>query len=100
MDNQSQIQQQLADELGISKFPQDKQEELLIKMTEVLLKRIFLETMDKLSDRAKIEYEQLVDQSATAEQIEEFLKTNIPNYEEMVQEVVSTFKTEMREDKA
>lgn len=100
MDNQSQIQQQLADELGISKFPQDKQEELLIKMTEVLLKRIFLETMDKLSDRAKIEYEQLVNQGATAEQIEEFLKTNIPNYEEMVQEVVSTFKTEMREDKA
>lgn len=95
MTNQSQIQQQLADELGISKFPQDKQEELLIKMTEVLLKRIFLETMDKLNDQAKVEYEQLVEKGATAEQVEEFLTTNIPNYEGMIQEVISTFKEEM-----
>lgn len=99
MDNQAQLQKQLADELGLSNLPQDKQEELLIKMTEVLLKRIFLETMDKLNDQAKAEYEQLVEKSATAEQIEEFLKTNIPNYEGMVQEVINTFKAEMKNNK-
>jgi hypothetical protein len=49
-EQQAQIQKALIDELGLSELPQDKQEELLIKMTEVLLKRIFVETMEKLSD--------------------------------------------------
>lgn len=99
MDTQSQIQQQLAEELGISKFPHDKQEELLVKMTEVLLKRIFIETMDNLGDQAKVEYEKLVEGGAQPEQVEEFLKTNIPNYESLIQKVISSFKEEMKNNK-
>ncbi|MFA5777816.1 MAG: DUF5663 domain-containing protein [Parcubacteria group bacterium] len=95
--DQDQIKKTLMEELGLSDLPQDKQEELVIKMTEVLLKRIFLETMEKLDDSGKGEYQKLVESGeATPEQMEEFLKSKIANYDELVQKVVDEFKEEMK----
>jgi hypothetical protein len=94
--DQAQIQKTLMEELGLADLPQDKQEKLLVKMTEVLLKRIFVETMDKLSDQAKEEYEKMVDQESTPEQVEKFLTTNIPDYGSLVQKIIDDFKTEMK----
>ena len=98
MDQQSQIQKTLMDELGLSNLPEDKQNELLIKMTEVLLKRIFLETMDKLGAEGMREYDKLVEDGASAEQLEEFFKSKISNYEKMVQKVIEEFKEEMKKE--
>jgi len=98
MDQQSQIQKTLLEELGLSNLPQDKQDELLIKMTEVLLKRIFLETMEKLGEQGMKEYDKMTEGGATAEQLEEFFKTKIANYETMVQKVIEEFKEEMKKE--
>lgn len=97
--DQSQIQKTLLEELGLSDLPNDKQEQLIIKMTEVLLKRIFLETMEKLDDSGKDEYQKLVESGiATPEQMEEFLKSRIGDYESLVQKVVDEFKEEMKHE--
>jgi hypothetical protein len=96
MDNQAEIQKQLIEELGLSSLPKDKQEELLIKMTEVLLKRIFVETMEKLSEADREMYEKMVDEKSDPEKIGEFLKENVYNYDEMVQKVIIDFKEEMK----
>jgi len=97
--NTAQIQKTLADELGLSNLPEDKQQEIIIKMTEIILKRIFLETMEKLDEKGRNEYEKLVDGGATPDQIEEFLKSKISNYEEMVEKVVADFRQEMINEK-
>lgn len=94
---QDQIVRQLVNELGIDNLPEDKQQELIIKMTEVLLKRIFLETMEKLDDTGRAEYEKMLKSETTPEKVEEFLKSNIGNYEEMIQGVIEKFKEEMKE---
>ncbi|MEI7425547.1 MAG: DUF5663 domain-containing protein [Candidatus Moraniibacteriota bacterium] len=93
---QTQIQKELLEELGLTSLPQDKQEEILIKMTEVLLKRIFVETMGKLSDTDRETYEKMVDEKSDPEKIGEFLKENVYNYDEMVQKVIIDFKEEMK----
>ena len=68
-------------------------------MTEVILKRIFLETMEKLDDQGKDEYQKLAEgENATPEQMEEFLKSKIANYDELVQKVVDEFREEMKSD--
>lgn len=96
--NQNQVQKTLMEELGLSELPQEKQEQLLIKMTEVLLKRIFLETIEKLDDQGKEEYQKLVESgTATPEQMEEFLKSRINDYEGLVKKVVDEFKEEMKQ---
>ena len=96
MDNQEEIQKQLIEELGLSSLPQDKQEELLIKMTEVLLKRIFVETMEKLSETDRQAYEKMVDAEEDAEKIGAFLKEEVYNYDAMVEKIIVDFKEEMK----
>lgn len=94
---QSQALEQLVKELGIDTLPEDKQNELLIKMTEVLLKRIFLETMEKLGEKGREEYMEMTAEGKqiSPEQIDAFLKDKIKNYDEVVKNVIGEFKEEM-----
>lgn len=97
--SQSQALSQLVEDLGIDTLPEDKRNELLIKMTEVLLKRIFLETMEKLGEKGREEYMSMTEEGkeVAPEQIEAFFKERIGNYEEMVQNIIAEFKEEMTE---
>jgi hypothetical protein len=96
MDQQSQIQQSILDELGLSNLPKDKQEELIIKMTEIILKRIFMETMEQLDEEERKNYEDLVNNQASPEQLESFFREKIQNYDKMVEGVINDFKEEMK----
>ena len=96
MTNQAEIQKQLIEELGLASLPREKQEELLIKMTEVLLKRIFVETMEKLNDEDLKTYEKMVDAGEDPEKIGAFLKEKVYNYDAMVEKIIMDFKEEMK----
>lgn len=90
------LQQTIIEELGLAELPQEKQEELLVKIGEVVMKRIYLETMEKLE---KEDQEKLVDlMDKNPDGIEAFLQEKIPNYEEFVKKVVDEFKGELKED--
>jgi len=86
---------QLIKDLGIDTLAPDKQNELIIKMTEVLLKRIFLETMESLNEEGRKEYEKLTAGEIEPEKVEAFFKEKIKNYDEMVQVIIDEFKHEM-----
>jgi hypothetical protein len=86
---------QLIKDLGIDTLSKEKQNELVIKMTEVLLKRIFLETMDKLGDQGREEYEKISQEDATPEQMEAFFKDKIKDYDKIVEGIIEEFKAEM-----
>ncbi|KKQ53624.1 MAG: hypothetical protein US70_C0001G0028 [Parcubacteria group bacterium GW2011_GWD2_38_11] len=86
---------QLIKDMGIDTLSQDKQNELIIKMTEVLLKRIFLETMDKLGEEGREEYEKMSEGEVSPAQVEEFFKERINDYDEMVQGIIEEFRGEM-----
>jgi len=95
---QSEALSNLVKDLGIDTLAEDKQNELIIKMTEVLLKRIFIETMDKLGEQGREEYEKMSEGDVQPEQVEAFFKEKISNYDEMVQGVIEEFRTEMVTD--
>jgi len=92
---QSDAMAQLVKDLGIDTLSEEKQNELIIKMTEVLLKRIFLETMEKLGEKGREEYEKMSEGDVQPEQVEAFFRERINNYDEMVQQVIDEFKKEM-----
>ncbi|NTV41244.1 MAG: hypothetical protein HGA61_03135 [Candidatus Moranbacteria bacterium] len=92
---QQQTLSQLVKDLGIDSLPEDKQNELIIKMTEILLKRIFLETMEKLGDQGREEYEKMSEGQVEPEQVAAFFKDKIRNYDEMVETIVNEFREEM-----
>lgn len=89
------IKQTIIDELGLADLPEDKKEQLLIKMTEVVLKRIFLETMEKLSEKDQEAYSKLIDENVEPAKLEEFLQEKIVDYDKMVEKIVLDFKEEM-----
>lgn len=88
----------LLEELGLSDLSDEQKEQLLSKMTEVILKRMFLATMDKLSEEDQEKYAKMLDNGAAQEDIESFLNSKIDNYDELLQKIVSEFKEEMKKD--
>lgn len=95
-DAQDNAMAQLVKDLGIDALPQDQQNELVIKMTEVLLKRIFIETMDRLSEEDRVEYEKITEaEDVDQETVAEFLKQKISGYDDIVNKIIEDFKAEM-----
>lgn len=90
------MQQTIIDELGLGSLPQQKQEELLVKIGEVVMKRIYLETMENLEKEDQEKLVDLMDNSPDG--IEAFLKEKFPDYDDFVKKVVEEFKKEMKED--
>ena len=92
------ILNQLADELGFGKLDETRKNELITKMGEALLKRILLETFDRLGAGGTKEYDELIDRNASQEEITAFLKGRIPDYEDMIMKVVAEFKDQMKQE--
>lgn len=90
------MQQTIIEELGLGELPQEKQEELLVKIGEVIMKRIYLDTMERLE---KGDQDRLIDiMEKNPDKTEDFLQEKIPNYEDFVKKVVDDFKGELKED--
>jgi len=86
----------LIDELGLGNLPQDKQEEIVIKMTELVLKRMFMETMDKLNPADQEKFGEMMEQKADPKEIEGFLTEKIADYDQMLGKIVENLKEEMK----
>ncbi|MFZ2187509.1 MAG: DUF5663 domain-containing protein [Candidatus Moraniibacteriota bacterium] len=95
--DQEALKKELIEVFHLEDVPASKQEELLSKVGEALLKRIFLETMEKMGDANVTEYEALLDKGAKQEELEAFFEKKIPGYTVFVRGVVTRFKEEMAE---
>jgi hypothetical protein len=89
----------LAVDLGLEKLPEGHREELLAEMGEVLLKRIFVETMEKLAEGGDSgEYERFMESRPTQEEAEKFLSERIPGYADTISKIAEAFKNEMKQE--
>lgn len=85
-------------ELGLGSLPEEKQLELIGQMGEVLMKRIMVETFDRLGEAGVDEFERLVDSGANEATIEAYFRKKIFAYDNMVEGIVWNFKEEMKRD--
>lgn len=92
---QDNVRAQLIYDLGLSDIPVEKQEELLVKMMEVVLKRIFVETMARLNDADKEMYMSMIEKNMTPEEVEAYVQDKIPRYNELVAEITRQLRDEM-----
>lgn len=95
MIDQQALTEELITAFHLEGIPKEKQEELIAKMGEAILKRIFLETMEKLGDEGVKEYEALLDRNAGEQEIGAFFEKKIPGYDIFVENVAKNFKEEM-----
>lgn len=93
----TQLKEDLIRELGLAGLSAEKQEELLGKMLEALLKRIFMNTMERLGEGGVDEYERLVQNEKTEEKdVAAFLEEKIPDYDSFVNGVIAQFKQDIK----
>ena len=90
-----QHRQEIIEIFGLQDLLPEKQDDLIGKIGEVFLKRLFLATIDKLGAHGAKEYEGLIEKKVDADEIEAFLEAKIPNYPVFVRGVVATFKSDM-----
>ena len=89
------MQKSILNELLPVDLPQAKKDQLLAKMTEILLKKFFIDALGKLDEKDKDEYEKMIDRQPSSEEIEKFLQGKISDYDKMLDAVVADFKKEM-----
>ncbi|MDX9913645.1 MAG: hypothetical protein RBS77_03635 [Candidatus Moranbacteria bacterium] len=92
--NQDKMKEDIMQYLGLSKLSQDKQDEILAKIGEIILKKIFIETVDKLAEEDRVEFERMLKEGTDVDSIEKFLNTKIENYDMIIGKIVE----EIRED--
>jgi hypothetical protein len=100
MIDQQALMQDFITAFHLEGVPKEKQEELVAKMGEAMLKRIFLDTMEKIGDAGVREYEVLLDRQAGEQEIGAFFEAKIPGYDVFVEETVKKFKSEVLEGMA
>jgi len=92
----TQLQQNIFQELGIDQLPPERQEEILTAMTEVLLKRLTLRVLEKLTEAQRQEFEALCAEK-NEEKIMKFFSDNVPGYEQLIQDEITAFKKDIKE---
>ncbi len=90
------LREDLIDELALAGLAPEKQDELLGKMLEALLKRIFMNTMERLGEEGVNEYEKLVEGNPEEKAVAEFLEAKIPDYDSFVQGIIDQFKKDVK----
>lgn len=83
-------------ELGMENLAPEKKEELINLMTETLLGKIFTEVVGQLEEADQAVYGQMLEEKKSEEEIEDFIKTKIPDYETLVEKIIEDFKEEMK----
>lgn len=92
------LQQTIVDELGLGNLPEEGKAKILVDLLELVLKRLYMETMDKLSTEDQQELMKMLEEKSDQEKIESFLRSKITDYDEFVKKVVIELKDELKED--
>lgn len=95
--NMDDIQKTIASTLGISDLPEQEQKEIIDSSTEILLKKIFMSTIEKLNEDDQKSYLEMLEREPKPEEVEKFLSEKIPDYENLVQTQVDEFVKGMKE---
>lgn len=90
------LQNSIIEELELQDLPKEKQEEILVKMTGVLLKKIYLETFEKLEQKDREELGKMLEGETRPEQVESFLRGKIENYDGFVKKIIEDFREDVK----
>jgi hypothetical protein len=92
------MQETIVEELGLGDLPEEQKAKVLVDLLELVLKRLYMETMDKLTQEDQQVLMKMLDEKGEPDKIETFLRGKISDYDEFVKKVVSDLKDELKED--
>jgi len=83
----------LIKELGIDQLEQAQKEEILHQIGEILQQRIVLRIIEELPEEKQDEFKGILEQAQeTPEKLDEYLKANVPNVEDLILAEIGEYK--------
>ena len=87
------LKQNIIKDLGMDQLPPEKQEEMLLTIGRLIFQGVIIRVMSLLSEKDKDEFDKLLTEKIEDEEaVLNFLKSKIPNLEELINEEVVSFK--------
>lgn len=86
----------LIKDLQLDTLTQEEKSQVLIKITDSLLKRLIIRVYDHLTEKEQAEFDKLTS-GGDSQKIDEFLKTKIPDFEKIRQEELDGLIVEMKD---
>ncbi len=93
------IQEMVIREFGFEDLSDEKQQELVNYMTETVIKRVLVEAYAKLSELDQKTFEEMMEniEAINPNDVEEFLREKLTDYDEIVVEAVDDLKKHLLE---
>lgn len=89
------LQQNIIKDLGIDTLPEKEQEEALLRVGKIIFQSVLIRVMEQLNANEKDQFTKLLTEKPDDERaILDFLKSKIPNLNEIVNEEVASLKKE------
>jgi len=85
------LQADLIAELGLEDLPQEKKNDLILRIGELIQQSIILRVLDELNEKDKEEFDKVLAED-NSEKTLAFLQSKLPNLEEIVKEEIIKFK--------
>ena len=80
-------------ELGLDALPPERQEEVILKIGELINQRIVVRVLEKLSEAEKDEFEKVLSEKMSDQDaVMGFLKSKISDFDDMVAKEIADFK--------
>lgn len=90
--------QDLFEKLSLTDLPQSRKDEILAQLDQLVEARVALAVSEKMDEQANERLDSLVD-SGTPEQLLEFVKQQIPDYDAMVAKIAEDTISELANNK-
>jgi len=85
--------QNIIQELGLETLPQEKQEEIILKIGDIINQKILIRVLDEMSEDQKDLFEKfLADNKSNQGAIFEYLHSHIDGFDTMAREEIESFK--------
>ncbi|HEC30601.1 MAG TPA: hypothetical protein ENI66_01135 [Candidatus Yonathbacteria bacterium] len=92
------LQKNIIKELGLENLPEDKREEVYLRISKIIYQNIIIRVVEILSEEEQDEFNKLLDEVAQEEgesdKVLEFLMAKINNFDDIVAEEIVRFKEE------
>ena len=100
MDAVSMIQTNIFDLLGLQQLSNERKEELLGQMAQVVQDRITDRLIEAMSAEQRTAFERMLDTNPDPAAVDGFLKEAVPGFEQIAQEEAMKFKQEITNEAA
>jgi len=86
------INEKIIKSLELDKLSEKEQEDTLLRIGGIIYQNVLMRVLDVMEDKDQDEFEKLLDNNGSPEEIFTFLKNKNPNFEQIITEEAMKFK--------